>query len=57
MDQSKLLSPERCARRIIKGMGRRKRLILMSERSKNLRIGKLLVPWLVDFLAARAVRR
>jgi len=57
MDQTKLMTAERCARRIIMGMSRRERLVLLTGRSKNLRIGKLLVPWLVDRMVASTIQR
>ncbi len=55
--EQKLLSAEKCARRIVRGMGRRKRLVLTSERSAWARWGMLLAPWLVDRIAAAAVSR
>lgn len=55
LDQNPLMSTERCARRIVRAIERRERLVLMSLRSKALRWGKLLCPGLVDFLVARAV--
>ncbi len=51
------MSAPRAAAKIVKAMARRQRLVLFSERSKALRWGKLLVPWFVDWKAARAVRR
>ena len=56
LDQQKLLSAEKCARRIVRGMRRRKRLVLTSERSAWARWGVLLAPWLVDRISAAAVR-
>jgi short-subunit dehydrogenase len=53
----KLLSAEDCARRVVRGMRRRKRLILTSERSAWARWGMLLTPRWVDRIAARAVLR
>ncbi len=57
LDQGKLLSAEQCARRVVRGMTRRKRLVLTSERSAWARWGQLLAPRLVDRIAAAAVRR
>jgi short-subunit dehydrogenase len=55
LNQTRLTSAEAVARRIVRGMGRRKRLILTSERSAWARWGKLLAPWLVDRVAAASV--
>lgn len=55
IDQTKLLSSEKCARRIVKAMRRRQRLALTSERSAWARWGKLLAPGLVDRITARSV--
>jgi short-subunit dehydrogenase len=57
LDQNKLLSAEACARRIVKGMRRRKRLVLTSERSAWARWGQLLIPSLVDRIARNAIPR
>lgn len=56
LDQQKLLSTEKCVRKIIRGMERRKRLVLTSERSAWARWGKLLAPKLVDRIAAGSVQ-
>lgn len=56
LDQRKLLSTEKCVRKIIRGMERRKRLVLTSERSAWARWGKLLAPKLLDRIAARSVQ-
>jgi short-subunit dehydrogenase len=56
LDQQKLLTADACARRIARAMGRRERLVLTSQRSKWARWGKLLVPKLVDWIAAAVVR-
>jgi short-subunit dehydrogenase len=55
LEQSKLLSTEKCARKIIRGIERRKRLVLTSERSAWARWGQLLAPRLVDRIAAKIV--
>jgi|SRR6185295_1254765 len=55
-DQKKLLSPEATARRIVKAMAKRERLVVISQRSKHVRLGKLLSPEFVDWLTSRAMR-
>ncbi len=55
LDQRKLLTAEKCARQIVRGMQRRKRLVLTSERSAWARWGQLLAPKLVDWISARSV--
>jgi len=55
LDQSKLLTAEKCARKIIRGMQRRKRLVLTSERSAWARWGQLLAPKLVDRITANSI--
>jgi short-subunit dehydrogenase len=57
LDQSKLLTAEKCAKKIVRGMQRRKRLVLTSERSAWARWGQLLAPKLVDRISARSVER
>jgi short-subunit dehydrogenase len=56
LDQQKLLSTEKCVRKVVRGMERRKRLVLTSERSAWARWGKLLSPKLVDRIAAGSVQ-
>ncbi len=55
LDQSKLLSAEKCAKKIVRAIERRKRLVLTSERSAWARWGMLLAPKLVDRIAAKIV--
>ncbi len=55
LDQSSLLSAEKCARKIVRGIERRKRLVLTSQRSAWARWGQLLAPKLVDRIAAKIV--
>jgi short-subunit dehydrogenase len=55
LDQTRLMSAENCARRIVRGMARRKRLVLTSERTAWARWGRILTPWLVDRIAAASV--
>jgi short-subunit dehydrogenase len=57
MNQQRLMTAERCAELALRGIAKRKRLVLMSDRSKNLRWGKLLVPKLVDRMVQAAIRR
>jgi short-subunit dehydrogenase len=57
LDQNKLMTADRCAARIKKAIARRERLVVMSGRAKNMRWGKLLMPWLVDRMVSAAVRR
>ena len=56
LDQSTLMTAEDCARRIVRAMAGRRRLVLTSFRSAWARFGKLLAPELVDRIASRAVR-
>lgn len=55
LDQRKHMTAEACARRIVKAMRRRERLVLMSHRATWTRWGQLLAPWLVDKVAAAIV--
>jgi len=55
LDERRFMPVDRCARRIVKGMRRRERLVLMSGRSKNMRFGKLLLPALIDRIVAASV--
>lgn len=55
LDQSNLLSAEKCARRMIKAMARRRRLLLTSKRSAWARWGRIVAPRLTDWIALRAV--
>jgi short-subunit dehydrogenase len=57
LDQTKLLTAEKCAKKIVRGMQHRKRLVLTSERSAWARWGQLLAPKLVDRISARSVQR
>jgi short-subunit dehydrogenase len=57
MQQSKIMTAEECARRIVRAMEKRQRLLLMSPRGKLGRWLKLLAPSLIDRLAARAIRQ
>ncbi len=52
LDQRKMLTAEACARRVVKAMDRRERLVLTSFRSAAARWGQLLAPKLVDSITA-----
>jgi short-subunit dehydrogenase len=51
------LTAEACARLTLRGMRRRERLVITSLRGRVAQWGRLLVPGLVDQVAARAIRR
>ncbi len=53
LDQQKMPTAETCARRIVKAINRRERLVLTSFRSGAARWGSLLAPKLVDWITAR----
>ena len=55
LEQSKLMTAEACARRIVRAMAGRRRLVFTSQRSAFARWGKLLAPKLVDRISRRAV--
>ncbi|HTM53074.1 MAG TPA: SDR family oxidoreductase [Pirellulales bacterium] len=55
LDQSNLLSAEKCARRMAKAMARRRRLLLTSQRSAWARWGRIVAPRVTDWIALRAV--
>ena len=55
LDQKALMTAERCARRIKRGMARRERLVLLSGRSKNLRWGSFSCPGFVDRMVAASM--
>lgn len=54
--EAHVMSSEQCARLIARAMRRRQRLLVTSARGKIARWARLLVPALVDRLAARAIR-
>ena len=56
MVQSKIMTAEDCARRIVRAIEKRERLVLMSTRGKLGRWLKLLAPSLIDRIAAKAIR-
>jgi len=55
LNQAKLLAADVVARRVVKAMRRRERLVLTSYRSRWARWGQLVAPWLVDWIAKSAV--
>jgi short-subunit dehydrogenase len=56
MVQSKIMTAEQCAARIVKAIDRRERLVIMSARGRLGRWLKLLAPGLIDRIAAKAIR-
>ena len=57
MDEPHIMTSERCAQLTLGAMRRRQRLLITSARGRLARWARLLVPALVDRLAARAIRR
>ncbi|HEY5559847.1 MAG TPA: SDR family oxidoreductase [Steroidobacteraceae bacterium] len=57
MIEKKIMTAESCARIIVEAALKRRRLVITSLRGRAMRWLKLLVPGLVDRLAARAIRR
>ena len=57
MMQSKIMTAEDCARRIVRAMEKRQRQLLMSPRGKLGAWLKLLAPSLIDRIAAKAIRQ
>jgi len=55
MMQAKIMTAEACAARIVRGMEKRERLVLMTTRGKWGRWLKLLAPSLIDRIAAKAI--
>jgi short-subunit dehydrogenase len=56
MQESRIMTAEACARLIVGAMRRRQRLLITSARGRLARYARLLLPALVDRLAARAIR-
>jgi short-subunit dehydrogenase len=56
MVQTKIMTAEKCARRIVRAIEKRERQVLMSARGKLGRWLKLLAPAWLDRIAARAIR-
>ena len=57
MMQSKIMTAEECALRIVRAIEKRQRLALLSTRGKWGRWLKLLAPSLIDRIAAKAIRQ
>jgi short-subunit dehydrogenase len=55
--EDEVMSAEECARRIVRAMERRQRMLVMSFKGKAGRWVKLVAPALVDRMAAAAVRK
>jgi short-subunit dehydrogenase len=55
--ESEIMSAEECARRIVRAMERRQRMLVMTFKGKLGRWAKLIAPGLVDRIAAAAVRK
>ncbi len=56
MDEDRIMTAERCATLIARAMRRRQRLLVTSVRGRFARWARLIVPELVDAMAARAIR-
>ncbi len=56
LDDARVMSSEECARLIEGAMGRRQRLLITSSRARVARWARLMLPGVVDALAARAIR-
>jgi len=56
MQQSRIMTAAECAARIVRGIDRRERLVLMTARGKLGRWLKLVAPSLIDRIAAKAIR-
>jgi short-subunit dehydrogenase len=55
--ESEVMTAEECARRIVKAMQRRQRLLVMTLKGRAGRWMKLVAPGLVDWIAEKAVRQ
>jgi len=55
--EAEIMSAEECARRVVRAMERRQRMLVMSFKGKLGRWVRLVAPGLVDRMAAEAVRR
>jgi short-subunit dehydrogenase len=56
MQESRIMSAERCARLIRRAMAERRRLLVTSARGRYGRFLKLIAPAVIDRIAARAIR-
>jgi len=57
MKQSKIMTAEECAARIVRAMQKRQRLLLMSTRGKLGQWLKIIAPSVIDRIAAKAIRQ
>lgn len=57
MVQSKIMTAEQCAARIVRAMQKRRRLLLMSARGRLGQWLKLIAPSVIDRMAAKAIRQ
>jgi short-subunit dehydrogenase len=57
MQAAKIMTAADCARRIVRAIGKRERLVVMSTRGKIGRWLKLVAPSLIDRIADRAIRQ
>jgi short-subunit dehydrogenase len=57
MQQSKIMTANECAARIVRAIEKRERLVLMSARGKLGRWLKILAPAVIDRIAAKAIRQ
>ena len=55
--EGEIMSAEECARRIVRAMARRQRMLVMTAKGRLGRFVKLVAPALVDAMAERAVRK
>ena len=55
--EGEIMSAEDCARRVVRAMARRQRMLVMTAKGKLGRFAKLVLPGLVDAMAERAVRK
>jgi len=56
MQEARIMSAQACARLVLQAMRRRQRLLITSARGRFGRWARLIVPGVVDRLAARAIR-
>jgi short-subunit dehydrogenase len=57
MMQAKIMTADECAARIVRGMEKRERLVLMTTRGRLGRWLKLIAPSLIDRIAAKAIKQ
>jgi short-subunit dehydrogenase len=56
MQESRIMTAEECARRMVGAMERRQRLLILSLRGRLGRFVKLVAPGLIDAIAEKAMR-